>query len=192
MDSDKLYFSFFLNMATIQSNPDARLNVLLAEDRPHAPEHWITQLPRLLAPQGVAAYITRYGHEAIELAQHVDIHAVILDLASPPNYPSNGSSRPRSSRSFIYPSGSWLLQLGRLLPNRPPVIVVRGRAYSRGQVEHLLREALKLGVFSVVNAPVHLEHLLIVLQRIVDQQYRGHWPGRLHRTFPDKTTMETN
>ncbi len=163
-------------------NHNARLNVLLVEDRSHAPEHWTAQLPRLLGPQGVAAYIVRDRQEVIDLTRTVDIHTVILDLSSPFN---GGVGWPSRSGALGHPggyaSGSWLQQLGRILPNRPPVIVVRGPAYSPRQVQLLLREALRLGVFSVVNAPVDLEHLLMVLRRMIDQQYRGHWPGRLIR-----------
>ena len=225
-----------------------RLNVLLAEDRPHAPEYWITQLPRLLEPQGIRTYIVQCGQEAVDMAQQVQFHAVILDLASPSSFSGTSASQvalraqamgrhrpknvhqpyataPRRDASKIKPGqtgpsenerspsvdpawrppsadlrfttsrahvaatsggGRWMLQLGRLLPNCPPVVVVRGRAYSRGQVEQLLREALHLGIFSVVNAPVHIEHLLVVLRRIIDQQYRGHWPAPPGRRSEDQ------
>ena len=188
-------------VAASTSNPNARLNVLLAEDRPHGSHHWISQLPRLLEPQGVTAYITRCGDETIEIAARVDIHAIILDLASPASFwgalsaGGAGSRIAFSQRSASAETatcrneagragvrcGAWLTQLGRLLPNRPPMVIVRGRTYSPRQVQMLLREALRLGVFSVINAPVELEHLLAVLRRIIDQQYRGHWPTR-HRS----------
>jgi hypothetical protein len=71
------------------------------------------------------------------------------------------------------------LVLFRRLPNRPPVVVVSIPTYTPRQLEQLLREALRLGVFSVVNKPVDLEQMLTVFQRLVDRQYRGCWPLRL-------------
>ena len=159
------------------STRESRLNVLLTEDRPRAPEHWIRQLPRLLAPQGVTAYVARSGQEAIALAERVVIHAAIIDMATPvavgdgrPPRVSCGAGRPG------FPAGMWLVELFRRLPQRPPVIVVRGVAYSQKQVDRLLKEAMRLGVFSVVNAPADLEQILAVFRRLIDRQYRGHWP----------------
>lgn len=159
-------------------DPDIRLNVLLAEDRHNAPEYWVRQLPQLLKPQGVAAYIARTGREVMQLAQKLEIHAAIIDLTSPVGGGGVAPTDGQASAVDRSPAGIWLLEWFRRLPNRPPVVVVRGRAYSQGQVEYLLRESLRLGVFSVVNPPVDLEQILAVFRRLIDRQYRGCWPSQ--------------
>lgn len=162
-------------MVQINAQARSKLNVLLAQDRPQAPEHWIQQLPRLLEPQGVASYVARTGREAIELAQQIEIHAALIELSD-----LNLSSL--SSVSWTYtnnnPAGTWLMELFRRMRNRPPVVLIRGRYASTKQVDRLLQEALRMGVFSVLNAPVELEQILVVFRRLIDRQYSGIWPSR--------------
>ena len=83
----------------------------------------------------------------------------------------------QSRASQAGPAGLWLLELLRRMPNQPPVVLLRKPAYSRSQAERILRDALRLGVFSVMNKPVELEQLLAVFQRLVDRRYSGAWPG---------------
>lgn len=173
-------------MVNVRSQSSARLNVLITEDRPHAPEHWTGQLPRLLEPQGVAAYLARSGQEAIDLAQRVRIHAAVVDWSTPigagdwrasrnvGELNDRGSDVSRGGLGMT--AGIWLLELFKRLPNHPPVVVVRGPAYSQRQFDRLMREALRLGVFSVVNKPVDLEQMLTVFRRMIDRRYRGSWP----------------
>jgi CheY-like chemotaxis protein len=152
------------------------LHVLLTEDYPPAPQRWTHQLLRLLEPQGVAAYVARTGREAIQMAEQFEIHAAVIDLSTPldVNTPNNPTVFPSTTPSPA--ANFWLLELFRRLPNKPPVVVVRGPMYNQRQVEQLLREALRLGVFSVVNKPVELEQILTVFQRLLDRQYQGSWP----------------
>ncbi len=174
-------------MVNVHPQSSARLNVLITEDRPHAPEHWTSQLPRLLEPQGVAAYLARSGHEAIDVAQRVQIHAAVIDWGTPigagdhrttaeTDSPLQGFSGNASSGRLGMTAGLWLLELFKRLPNHPPVVVVRGPAYSQRQFDRLMREALRLGAFSVVSKPVDLEHMLTVFRRMIDRRYRGTWP----------------
>ncbi len=158
------------------SRPNARLNVLLTQDRPHAIEHWTFQLPRLLEPQGVAAYVARSGQEAIKLAERVPIHAAAIDLGTPFGKNDLWSSRP--SHAGTGPAGMWMMQLLRRLPYRLPVVLVRGPAMGPHQVDRLLSEALRLGAFCVVEKPVELEQMLTVFRRLLDRQYKGLWPRR--------------
>ena len=65
-----------MSMVSVHTQPSSRLNVLITEDRPHPPEHWTSQLPRLLEPQGIVAYLARSGREAIDLAERV--HATLI------------------------------------------------------------------------------------------------------------------
>ena len=151
------------------SQRETRLQVLFTEDRPHAPEHWTTQLPRLLEPMGVAAHKARTGHEAIRLAERVRFHAAVIDLGTPLGAPG-GRASPNGA------AGLWLLELFRRLPDRPPIVAVRGPQFSQGRAERLLGEALRLGVFSVVSKPVNVEQMLVVFRRLLDRKYQGCWP----------------
>lgn len=145
---------------------EARFNVLLTEDRLHlGEEHWTCQLPRLLQPQGVASYIAYNGQEAIEMADQLVFHAAVVDLGTPVREPN-----------ALEAGGLWLLELMQRMPNRPPIVVINSPAYSQRQVQHLLRESLRLGAFSVLNKPIDLERLLAVFQKLLDRQYKGTWP----------------
>jgi len=150
----------------------ARFNVLLTEDRPHSEGHWTSQLPRLLEPQGVAAYVAGTGREAMDLAQRMEIHAAVIDMGTPIE-PADGVTFGARRAG----GGMWLLELLRRLPYRPPVVMVRKPAFSQRQAQRMLNEALKLGAFSVMNKPVNVEQLLAVLSRLVERRYRGAWPA---------------
>jgi CheY-like chemotaxis protein len=165
-------------VVNVRIQPGARFNVLLTEDRPHAPGHWTEQLPRLLEPQGVASYLAHTGREAFAMAEHLEFHAAVIDLGTP----LGGDDESLPHRAVASATGGqgdagwWLLELLRRLPNRPPVVIVRGATFTDRQVNRLLAEALRRGAFSVLNTPVHLEELLRVFQRLVDRQYQGAWP----------------
>jgi CheY-like chemotaxis protein len=179
-----------MTQAPLQSR--TRLNVLLTEDRPHAPEHWTEQLPRLLEPQGVAAYVARSAQEALVLAGRLRFHAAIIDMATPMGDGGAGASSRSSgpgsgpeaagagtggpARMSAGPAGLWLLELFRRLPNRPPIVVVHGPAISDRELNRFLSDALRLGAFSVLHKPVQLEQLLSVFRRLLDSQYQGIWP----------------
>ncbi len=156
--------------------PSARFNVLLTEDRDHAPGHWTRQLPRLLQPQGVQAYVARTGKEAVALVNDVEIHAALIDLATPQDDPRNmtGSSKGVAPGDA---QGLWVLEVLRRLPNRPPVVVVNSRAIARGEAQRCLNQALRLGAFTVVNRPSDIEDMLNVIRRLIDRQYEGAWPA---------------
>ena len=159
-------------MVTVRLKPEPRFNVLLTEDRPHADVHWTRQLPRLLEPQGVVSYVAQTAREAIDMAERTEVHAAVIDLATP-------LGDAECVQSFPVPGmagGLWLLELLRRLPNRPPVVIVRGPAFSPRHADRLLTDALRLGVFSVVDKPVELEQLLTVFRRLMDKRYRGTWP----------------
>lgn len=169
---------------------DARLNVLLTLDRPHASEHWTNQLSRLLEPQGVAAYVVDSVQEAMEVATELPIHAAVVDLgtpledrrvvregeAGPTAGPTTGGARSTRSQASGELPEVWVLELFQRLPRRLPVVVVHSPARSRRENEWILSQTLRLGAFSVLNKPVQLEQLLIVFQRLVDRRYRGNWP----------------
>ena len=72
--------------------------------------------------------------------------------------------------------GLWILEQLRRLPRRPPVVVVDRPALNRQEAERVLRDVLRLGAFSVLHKPIHIEQLLSVLQRLLERRYEGNWP----------------
>jgi len=108
------------------------------------------------------------------LAERLEIHAAVIDLGTPLGAQNDWQMGPGPASAG--PGGMWLLKLLQRLPHRPPVILLRKPAYSQRQAQGLLREALSLGAFSVLEKPVNLEQLLAVFQRLVDRKYSGAWP----------------
>ncbi len=156
--------------------PSARFNVLLTQDRPHSAGHWTRQLPRLLEPQGVKAYVARSGREAVGMVNDLEIHAALIDLATPQDDPREV---PPGSESGVLgeAQGLWVLEVLKRQPTRPPVVVVNSRAIARNQAQRFLNQALSLGAFSVVNRPSDIEDMLAVIRRLIDRQYEGAWPS---------------
>jgi len=160
-------------MMTTPHPPASRFNVLLTEDREHSAGHWTRQLPRLLQPQGVRAYVARTGREAVAMVSDLEIHAALIDLATPQDDlpPGTGSSPVGEAQ------GLWVLEVLKRQPTRPPIVMVNSRAIARIQAQRFLNDALRLGAFSVVNRPSDLEDMLSVIRRLIDRQYEGSWPS---------------
>jgi CheY-like chemotaxis protein len=148
-----------------------RFNVLVTEDRAHGPEYWTIQLARLLEPQGVTTFVARSGREAVALAGRESLHAAVIDL----NIPMEGSAS--EAKRGVATEPLWVLELMRRLPERPPVVAVLHPSLARREQERLIREALRLGVYSVLTKPIGVEDLLPVFKSLVDRRYRGAWPG---------------
>jgi len=194
-----------LRVTTIDPDTGSpRLQVLLTEDRPQPAEHWTHQIPRLLKPMGVTTVVARSGQEAIGLAEQGRFHAAVIDWATPwapgrptsqestdnakaPGAPEGESPQGRQALSQSMnrrPVGSmgarkghWLLEVFERLPHRPPVVVIKSRGLSPREETLLLHESVRLGVFSVLDKPVHIEQLLAVLRRLIDRRYKGTWPS---------------
>ncbi len=145
----------------------ARFNVLLTQDREQNIEHWTRQLPRLMEPLGVEAFVATNGREALDLASTHPIHAALIDLATPAD-PAAGLGTP---------GGIWLLEVLARRPQRPPVVVVNTRTFTPGSTQRYLSQALRLGAFSVIDQPSELNQLLAVIQRILERHHRGQWPA---------------
>lgn len=161
------------------ASPPPRFSVLLAEDPEHGAAHWTRQLPRLLEPQGVEAVLARTGREAVEVVGRMEIHAALIDLATPP-----GDSPSDQGDAAMAAGALWVLEVSRRMPRRPPIVVVNSRIQSPQQVQRFLNHALRLGAFSVVNGPMNLEALLGTIRRIIDRMYGGQWPVQQPRESP--------
>jgi CheY-like chemotaxis protein len=147
---------------------------LLTQDRPHSEQHWTSQLPRLLEPQGVASYLVGTGREAVDLAERMEFHAAVIDMSTPIGPEQRGVPGPHG---HVGPGdGFWVLEVLRRLPSNPPVVILRKPAFSQRQAERTLNVALRLGAFTVLKKPVDVEQVLAVFQRLVDKRYRGAWP----------------
>ena len=170
-------------MVNVRFHPDAgspgnaRFNVLLAEDRPYDNAHWSKLLPRLMKPLGVNSYIVHSGEEAFDLAERTTIHAAVVDLATPRS--TVEAEDPATNTASGMPGGLWILELFQRLQNSPPVVLVRSKAIVERDINRLLRDALRLGAFTVLENPVQMENLLAVFQRLLDRQYDGHWPNMM-------------
>ncbi len=162
-----------------------RFNMLLTQDRPQDAGHWSSQLPRLLEPQGVVSYVVRSGVDAVAVAERFEVHAAVIDMATPRNEADGGAAI--NSRA----AGLWLLELLRRLPNCPPVVIVYDAHVNQRDIGRLLHEALRLGAFSVLNKPIGLDQLLATFQRLVDRQYRGAWPT-MNATQANAQTQASN
>ncbi len=151
-----------------------RLNVLLTD----GDEPWSEHLPRLLEPQGVRAIRVDSVRQAIDVIDHEPIHMAVVDLALPVDQPeSPAAGRPAESDR----SGGGalkLVQVIRRLDPTPPTVIIRGRLFQPRLDDRLLREALTLNVFSVLDQPVQMEQVLRVLQRVMARYYDDVWPGQ--------------
>lgn len=159
-------------MINVRLQPPAnapRFNVLLTEDREHAPEHWTRQLPQILAPMGISATIARTGDEAVQVTLDRDIHAAIVDLAT-----------PRNDTADPTPGGLWVLEVLSRQPNCPPVVVVNSQTYSQRVAQRYLNQALRLGAFSVINRQDHgqinIDAMLNAIRKLIERNYQDHWP----------------
>lgn len=154
----------------IRQHYGGRLRVLLA-DRSDGP--WARQLPRLLQPQGVTTIrVTTVGDAVAQIEAH-PIHAAVIDLATPIETDRND---PTVRSGHVVAGGLKLLRVIHRLDPTPPAVVVRGRYFDRKTDDRLLRDALKLDAFSVLDEPVELEQVLETLRRLLQRHYGGAWP----------------
>ena len=159
-------------MIDLRTDCDDRLNVLLTDRG----QHWASQLPQLLQPQGVRAIRADCLSRAVEVLEQNPIHVAVVDLALPSGEADEDEPQaPGAPRRLS--GGMKLLQVMRRMDHRPPaVVVVRGRRFDSRVDDFVLAEAMRLNVFSVMDMPVALEQMLSVLQRVMEKFYGGHWP----------------
>jgi DNA-binding response OmpR family regulator len=134
----------------LQTQPSSRFTVLL----PQGNGEWNDTVSRLLEPQGVQTVIAHSGHEALGLIESTPIHAVVLDTQMPQL------------------GGMQVVKLMREIRQAPPAILLTSHFSN-----HLLREALGMGVFSVLAKPVDFNVLLDALARVLRRYHENRWPG---------------
>jgi DNA-binding response OmpR family regulator len=100
-------------------------------------------------PRGFATKLAADGDEALEVVQHNQIHLVLLDL-----------HMPRLS-------GLETLRLMRELPVRAPLAILMSSAID----ERVEREALAMGVFSVLPKPFRFAHLATIVREALARSY---------------------
>lgn len=141
-----------------------RLNLLFSSSwREGVPT---AELPRLLDPMGVRCLEARCGRDAAELVAREEIHIALVDLEMPME--RSGDHRP---------AGHQVLQLLRRVDPAPPVVLVRPPQPSRSESARGLNDALREGVFAVLDRPLGLEAMLETLRRVVHRHYAGRWPA---------------
>ena len=75
------------------------------------------------------------------------------------------------------PAGHQVLQLLRRMDPAPPVVLVRPPQVSRRESVRGLNDALREGVFAVLDRPLGLEPMLETLRRVVRRHYADRWPA---------------
>lgn len=142
----------------------SRLNLLFSSSwREGVPT---AELPRLLDPMGVRCLEARCGRDAADLVAREQIHIALVDLEMPME--SEGDPRPAGHR---------VLQLLRRVDPAPPVVLVRPPQPSRRDSVRGLNDALREGVFAVLDRPLGLESMLETLRRVVRRHYADRWPA---------------
>jgi CheY-like chemotaxis protein len=142
----------------------SRLNLLFSSSwREGVPT---AELPRLLDPLGVRCLEARCGREAARIVEQEQVHIALVDLEMP--------MEPAGDRR---PAGHQVLQLLRRMDPAPPVVLVRPPQVSRRESVRGLNDALREGVFAVLDRPLGLEPMLETLRRVVRRHYADRWPA---------------
>ena len=119
----------------------------------------LEQLPSLLAPAGFETRFASTGEEAEVLLDSWTVHVAVVDWA----IPLRGEDSPGSV------AGGAFVRLLRRREAPPPVIVVRPPMATTRDRSRTLTDALREGVFAVLDRPLHAERLLEVLRRATER-----------------------
>ena len=160
--------------------PGGRLNLLLSYAGWH-PDPWVDRLPKLLEPMGILSHRAGSGREAQDVIKSIPIHIAVVDLGLPLDLTPVGvvvdADAPVAPE--LEEGGARLLELLHRMSTPPPTVVVK-RARSVRDDHRDMAQALRMGVFAVVDRP-HDAHdlnvLLEVLRRCLGRFYQGRWPG---------------
>lgn len=127
-----------------QTSAESRYSIVIADDSPQCRE----DLCALLEPEGYRLYLASSGEEALDLLEQVAVHLLLCDM---------------NMRRL---TGLETAKLARQRHQRLPCILVTAQAD-----EGLLRKALEVRVYSVLNKPVSRAELLYTTSRALAWAY---------------------
>jgi two-component system response regulator AtoC len=119
-------------------------SILIADDDPACRE----SLQEILAPIGYPTFVAEDGETALEVLEHHEVHLFLCDM---------------HMRTL---NGLETVALARRIISELPCILV-----TASNDEQLVRKALEVRVYSVVNKPINRQELLFTLQRALRRAY---------------------
>jgi two-component system response regulator AtoC len=119
-------------------------SILIADDDPQARD----ALREIIAPEGYPTYVAEDGEEALELLEQHPVHLFLCDMYM---------------RTL---TGLETVSLARRINALLPCILV-----TASNDETLMRKALEVKVYSIVNKPVSRHELLFTVRRALRRAY---------------------
>lgn len=119
-------------------------SILIADDDPACRD----TLREILAPVGYPTYVAEDGEEALEVLERQPVHLFLCDMYM---------------RTM---NGIETVSLARRIIAELPCILV-----TASNDEQLVRKALEVKVYSIVNKPINRQELLFTLQRALRRAY---------------------
>jgi CheY-like chemotaxis protein len=123
---------------------DQHFSILIADDDPGARD----ALREIVTPEGFPTYLAEDGEEALELLERHPVHLFLCDM---------------HMRTL---TGLETVLLARRINALLPCILV-----TASNDETLMRKALEVKVYSVVNKPVSRPELLFMIRRALRRAY---------------------
>jgi two-component system, NtrC family, response regulator AtoC len=119
-------------------------SILIADDEPGARD----TLREIITPEGYPTYVAEDGEQALELLERHPVHLFLCDM---------------HMRTL---TGLETVSLARRINSMLPCILV-----TASNDETLMRKALEVKVYSVVNKPVNRHELLFTIRRALRRAY---------------------
>ena len=130
-------------MMTVTAPKD--YSILIADDDPRTCRE---SLQEILRPFGYPTFVAEDGETALEVLEHQQVHLFLCDMYM---------------RTL---NGLETVSLARRIVSELPCILV-----TASSDEQLVRKALEVKVYSVVNKPINRQELLFTLQRALRRAY---------------------
>lgn len=119
-------------------------SILIADDDPAC----LDTLQEIIAPVGYPTYVAEDGEQALEMLESQPIHLFLCDMYMKA---MNGLETVTLAR--------------RIIAELPCILVTASND------EQLMRKALEVKVYSIVNKPVNRQELLFTLRRALRRAY---------------------
>jgi two-component system response regulator AtoC len=123
---------------------DHHYSILIADDDPGARD----ALQEMISPEGYPTYVAEDGEEALDLLERHPVHLFLCDMYM---------------RTL---TGLETVSLARRINAALPCILVTASCD-----ETLMRKALEVKIYSVVNKPVSRPELLVTIRRALRRAY---------------------